>query len=258
MIEFAPQDSIGKPARSAPARLRVLVPAYFYPAGNGLREWDRLIEAAAHIPIVAIANPATGPGEKVDPNYQQVLTRAVRGKVTVIGYVNTDYARRPRADVEQDIARWVRLYPQINGIFFDLQPSGPEHVGYYQALRRFVRARLPRRAAALVATNPGTLSAPDYVARAATDLVCLFENKEGFPDFRMPPWTRRYPAERFCILAYAVSGTETMRRYVTSAREQGVGTVYVTDAAGENPWNRLPRYWTDEVALVREANASGR
>jgi hypothetical protein len=255
MIESAShQGSAPKPIRRPP-RLRLLVPAYFYPAGNGLREWERLIAAAAQVPIIAIANPATGPGEKVDPNYQAVLERAARGKVVLIGYVNTDYARRPRADVEQDIARWVRLYPRIKGIFFDLQPSSAEHVGYYQALRRFVRARIPR---ALVATNPGTLSAPEYVARAATDLVCLFENKEGFPQFKMPPWTRRYPAERFCILAYAVSETETMRRYVTSAREQGAGTIYVTDATGENPWDRLPRYWNDEVALVREANASGR
>ena len=43
---------------SAPApspRLRWLVPAYFYPGGPELKEWNALIGGGADVPLVAIA-----------------------------------------------------------------------------------------------------------------------------------------------------------------------------------------------------------
>jgi hypothetical protein len=49
--------------------LRLLVPAYFYRPATP-PEWDRLIASARReVPIVAIANPASGPGTRADPNY---------------------------------------------------------------------------------------------------------------------------------------------------------------------------------------------
>jgi hypothetical protein len=108
-------------AEANKARLTLLVPAYFYPAGPGLKQWEQLIEAAARVPIVAIANPASGPGERTNSDYSAVVGRAKRRGVTVIGYVGTNYAHRPIAEVEADVDRWVRFYPEISGIFFDAQ-----------------------------------------------------------------------------------------------------------------------------------------
>jgi hypothetical protein len=45
-----------------------------------------------------------------------------------------------------------------------------------------------------------------------------------------------------------------MRACLQVAVEQKVGYCYVTDAGGANPWQRLPSYWDEEVAAVREAN----
>src|SRR5687768_16366735 len=76
--------------------LRLLVPAYFYPAGKGEQKWDKLIAAADRVPIVAIVNPASGPGRRADPNYTAILERAAKAKrLTLIGYVTTSYAKRP-------------------------------------------------------------------------------------------------------------------------------------------------------------------
>ena len=36
--------------------VKLVVPAYFYPAGQGLKNWQKLPSAAAKIPIVVIAN----------------------------------------------------------------------------------------------------------------------------------------------------------------------------------------------------------
>ena len=52
---------------SAKPRTTLLVPAYFYPAGDGLQHWDDLLAAADRVPIVAIVNPASGPGKAADP-----------------------------------------------------------------------------------------------------------------------------------------------------------------------------------------------
>jgi hypothetical protein len=46
-----------------------------------------------------------------------------------------------------------------------------------------------------------------------------------------------------------------MRECLLQAVERNAGWVYVTDAAGANPWERLPRYWDDESATVAEINS---
>ncbi len=232
-------------------RLRAWVPAYFYPAGDGLKQWDRLIAGASRAPVVAIANPDSGPGKTADPNYVAVLGRARRGGVTLVGYLGTRYTKRPLAEAEADVDRWVRLYPQIQGIHADEQTSDAAHVGYYVDLYRYARQRISH---ALVLTNPGTTCAPEYLAKPAADTICLFEGDKGFPDFRMPDWSRRYPAGHFAAVVYRVPNADTMRAYLRQAVRQGIGNVYFTDAGGANPYDRLPSYWDEELQAVQRAN----
>jgi hypothetical protein len=240
------------PAAEPEPRLRLLVPAYFYPAGEGLKHWDRLIASSARVPVLAIVNPASGPGDKADANYTRLLDRAKRqAGLTLLGYVSTRYAGRPLADVQADVDRWLRLYPQIHGIYFDEQASGADQAGYYAAL--YAHARKERKLR-LVVTNPGTACAEAYLARPATDVACLFEGAEGFATWKPPAWSGKYGARRFAALAYKVGETGLMRKYVGASVENGVGCLYVTDAAGANPWDRLPAYWDEEVAAVGKVN----
>jgi hypothetical protein len=232
-------------------KLRLTVPAYFYPADAGLKPWDRLIEAAGRVPVVAIVNPDSGPGAKADANYTAVIGRARKGGVTLVGYVTTSYARRPLAEVKAEVDRWLELYPGIHGILFDEQASAAGKVGYYAELYDYVRKKLP---AGLVVGNPGTVCAADYVARPAADVVCLFEGGKGFDAFRPPAWADRYPARRFAAVAYQVETAKQMEEYLHEALRRRIGLVYITDARGANPYDRLPSYWDAEVAAVRRAN----
>jgi hypothetical protein len=240
-------------AQQAP-RLRLWVPAYFYPAADGLREWDRLMAITARAPVVAVVDPDSGPGKMADPNYVAVLDRARRAGITLVGYVSTHYAQRPVAEAKADLDRWVQLYPQIQGIHADEQASDPAHVGYYAELYEHARKRIPR---ALVLTNPGTISAPEYLTKPAADAVCLYERDKGFPDFRLPDWTRRFAPDRFAVVLSRVPDADTMRSYIRQAVRQGIGNVYVTDAGGANPYDRLPSYWDEEVLAVRRINREG-
>ena len=111
-----------------PATHGILIPAYFYPAGKGLKDWERLFQAAKRTNIIAIANPNNGPGDKNNPDYRRVIRRASAARVRVVGYVSTRYGKRATAEVVRDIECWYRWYPEIAGIFLDEQASDARQV----------------------------------------------------------------------------------------------------------------------------------
>jgi serine/threonine protein kinase len=243
----------GQPAAKAdsPARLRLLVPAYFYPAGKGLEQWERVIESPAAGVTVAVVNADSGPGKAADPNYGKVLERARRRGVTVIGYVSTKYAARPLPEVKEDVDRWVHYYPGIQGIFFDEQSSGPDQVHYYATLYEHVHKT---RGLSLVVTNPGTICAEEYFARPAADVVCVVEAAKGFSAYIGPAWADRYPPERFAALLCETDPAARMKKNVLEMRVQRIGYCYITDAKLPNPWDRLPHYWDEEVEAVQQVD----
>jgi hypothetical protein len=231
-------------------RLRVLAPAYFYPAEGELKHWDRLLESPIRADLVVIVNPASGPGDKEDANYTKIVGRARKAELTLVGYVSTKYGKRPAADVKADVDRWLRLYPGIQGIFFDEQNSGADFVDYQADLYDYVRKKKELR---LVVTNPGTVCADGYLKRPAADVCCVFEGAKGFDGLRLPEGADKLPPSRFAALAYQVGTAEQMRAAVREAVKKA-GYVYVTDGEGANPWDRLPSYWAEEEALVRKIN----
>jgi hypothetical protein len=239
-----------RPSRETP-KMRLWVPAYFYPAGEGLEEWDRLMKSGRQVPIVAVVNPASGPGEKVDPNYVAVTDRARKAGLPLVGYVSTQYGKRSLDAVKADVDNWVRFYPKIQGFHVDEQSSEAARVDYYAALYQYVRRKIPD---ALVLSNPGTECASAYLSRPAADAICLFERDKGFEDFHPPAWAKPFPPSRFGVIAYDVKTADKMREHVRAAERHGIGHVYVTDARGANPYNRLPTYWDDEVRAIRQIN----
>ena len=230
-------------------RLRLLVPAYIYPSGEGRKRWQKLIEAAAKVEVVAIANPSTGPGRERNPDYAAVFTEAANQGVKLIGYVNTQYAGRSRAEVKEDIDAWVRYYPQIAGFFFDQQPREAEfhHLDYYAELRTYAQAKLRDP---LVITNPGIACDPAFLAQPISDATCIFANYEGFADFELPAPLRSYDAARFAALVYNVADVEAMRAAIKDAIVKKIGYLYVSDEKPPVQWGRLPLYWEAEVGAV--------
>lgn len=241
---FGASSLAEEPADKAPP-VQLLVPAYFYPSGNGAKEWDKLLAAADRAAIVAIVNPASGPGRRVDPNYTTVLEKGAKAKrLTLIGYVSTSYAKRPLEEVKADVDQWLKFYPGIQGIFFDEQPSDAEQVDYYATLYKHVRETHKLQ---LVITNPGTICAEVYASKPAADAVCLFEGPQPFDTAKLPGWRTKYDAHRAAVLSYQIDAVESMQRLIASAAERHLGYCYITDDSGNNPWDRLPTYWDEEV-----------
>jgi hypothetical protein len=251
----SPADETGgrkdSPARDKGPRLRLLIPAYFYPAGAGLKDWDRLF-AATEVPLVVIVNPASGPGKEADPNYVKILDRTKKAShLTPIGYIATSYGKRPLEEVKADVDRWLRLYPGIQGIFFDEQASGDDKVDYQADLYAHVHTRKELK---LVVTNPGTTCSEKYLSRPAADVACLFEGPKAFDAATFPEWAGKYGPAHVAGVSYKIGTAKSMRECLQVAVEKKVGYCYVTDAEGANPWERLPGYWDEELAAVREAN----
>ena len=84
--------------------------------------------------------------------------------------------------------------------------------------------------------------------------MCLFERDKGFEEFRPLAWTARYPPSRFCAVAYQVDSEEQMKRYLAYAVRNRIGNIFITDARGSNPYDRLPIYWEAEVTTVQKMN----
>jgi hypothetical protein len=227
------------------------VPAYFYPAEDGLAQWDRLFDSPAAAATMVIVNPSSGPGTAADPNYANVVVRAGHKGTTVLGYVSTKYAARPLNEVKADVDRWVRFYPGVHGIFFDEQASAAEQVPYYASLYEHVRKA---SGLSLVVSNPGTACAEEYLVRPAADIICLVEVTKDFSAYRPPPWTAQYPTRRFAALLNGVDTSEHMKKYIQGMGERKIGACYVTEGRLPNPWDRLPRYWEAEVAAVQQAS----
>jgi hypothetical protein len=230
-----------------------LVPAYFYPGGPGLDFWNRLIQAGSRVPIIAIANPASGPGAEANADYARIIAQAVGGKVTVVGYVNTDYTSRPAAEVKADIDRWIEFYPEIQGIFLDMQASGPEQVDYYRSIAAYIRSKLPGPTK-LVVGNPGTFCDPGYFEEGVADLVCIFEMEKGFDTLELPPPLRRVDPAKIAVLPYNIVGVPAMDTAIREAAGRGIGCIYASDARKVAEWDRLPSYWVEEIDAVERFN----
>ncbi len=225
----------------------MLVPAYIYPSGDGRKEWQRLFDAASKVEIVAIANPNSGPGDERNVDYSAIFTEAANRGITLVGYVSTDFGKRPHAEIKKDVDTWVRFYPQIRGVFFDQQPREGRYAVQFAELGDYVKRKLHDP---LVITNPGILCDEAYLAQAVSNVTCVFVNYQGFEQFELPASFKAYDPSRFAAMPYNIPDAETMRNVVRDAIIKRIGYVYVSDAKPPNQWGKLPAYWEAEVDAV--------
>ena len=244
-------DAAGDPVRTpgkASRRLRLLVPTYIYPTGEGRKEWQRLIDAASKVEIVAIANPNSGPGEEHNLDYAAVFTEARNAGITLVGYVSTDFGKRPRAEIEKDVDTWIRFYPQVRGFFFDQQLREGHGAANFAELRDFVKRKI---ADAMVIANPGVPCEDAYLARDDSNETCVIVNYEGFRTIRtLRHHLKAYDPSRFAAMPYNIPDVETMRTLVKEAIIKRLGYLYVSDAKTPSEWGKLPTYWDAEVDAV--------
>ncbi|MEW1636323.1 spherulation-specific family 4 protein [Streptomyces sp. NPDC093801] len=209
----------------------LLVPLYEHPADRP-EAWERLIASADRLHSVVL-NPDSGPGSAPDERFAAVAARLRDAGVPVLGYTDTDYGRRPHADVVQDLLRHRDWYA-ADGAFLDQAASGPELLPHYGRLVVAARAAGART----LVLNHGVHPHPGYAGLA--DLLVTFEGPwDAYRDGAAtpPPWTAGHPAERFCHLVYAVPPDAPAAEL---AAERGAGVHCAVPGGGVHPWGTLP------------------
>ncbi|MFP3986639.1 spherulation-specific family 4 protein [Streptomyces sp. E11-3] len=212
--------------------MTLLVPLYVHPALDR-GAWRALVAAAPRLYGVVL-NPASGPGNAPDPEFA-AAARALRSAgARVLGYVDTDYGRRPQRAVAADLDRHRDWYG-TDGFFLDQASATRDRLRHYRRLARAARSRGGRT----LVLNPGTHPAPGYAALA--DLLVTFEGDWAayHAASAIPDWTRSQPPERFCHLVHGVPpGLCAVAARTARLRHAAVHCAVA--GHGPNPWSALP------------------
>jgi hypothetical protein len=205
----------------------VIIPAYFY---DGFL-WEKVVSVSGPDRFVVIINPDYGPGDEVDGMYKNVVEDLNGTSKTPVGYVYTKWGGRNISDVENDINRWIELYPGVRGFFIDEANSSKEDLDYYKTLYEFIK----KKGNYFVVLNPGTK--PDAGYYDVSDLIVVFEND-------VSELNDNVCGEYFDKSAAIVYGAdeEQMLKY-----KNVCSYVYFTDDSGNNPYDTLPSYFDEEI-----------
>jgi Spherulation-specific family 4 len=207
------------------------VPAYFYPRGHET-EWRMLASGLSRLRYVVV-NPHDGPGETTDPAYEEVVDRLHLAHVQVIGYIDTDYGRRPVADLISE-ARAYRERYAVTGIFLDQAASDIDHLTLYDTYVVGLRTVGVR----FVVLNPGTYPNAGYF-RLANQIVTFEGSWEQYRELEVPEWSLRIPKRRIAHYVWAVPPSFAASP-ADAVGERHVGTVALSTDGMPHPWGTLP------------------
>ena len=221
----------------------VIVPLYVYPGPL----WDDLIEIKndnTAVPIVAVINPDSGPGSSKDPNYVAAIQELKAAGIIVLGYTWTDYGNRSGVAVRSEISKYKNWYA-VDGIFFDAMSNLRGKLKYYTNLDNYTKAR----GLTLTVGNSGTDTRPIYIG--SVDNIIIYESP-GTPSLAyLGGWHSSHDKSNFSFVSYDVSSLE--ESFVANAT-QHVSYMYITDDDLPNPYDSLPDYLADLVAVIGDAN----
>lgn len=221
------------------------VPAYFYP-WPASTWWQQV--AVLRPGSVIIVNPASGPGDAVDPRYTAAIERARSRDLVILGYVDSDYGAIAVDHVADEVSRH-RTWYSVDGIFLDrVAPDGSSLAHYTDIAGRVHEAGLS------VAFNAGQPDVDVRYAEVADHLVVFEGPLSAYHNCRFPGWSAEVGPERLWHLVYGVATADEMRDVVARAAASNAGIVYVTDGILPNPWDHLPPYWDSEQQLLHETS----
>jgi hypothetical protein len=225
--------------RDSPCQ-QVAVPAYFYPGAG----WTRAMGSRPVPSVMIVDITSSGAGTAPDRNYQAAIERAQAAGIEIMGYSNTNYARRPATAVEADVRKYKAWY-DVSDIFLDQAARNSTNIAYYRQLTNYIHDVNP---GSMVMLNPGTY--PDRQYMSLGDIVMVYEDTyANYVSLQVPGWADKYPAAKFAYTIYDTSGAQ-LAKAISLAGRRHAGYVYVTNRTGSNPYSSLPSYWPREDAII--------
>jgi hypothetical protein len=205
---------------------------------------------------VFVANVVNGPDSSVNAGWTDVIPRALASGKTVLGYVRTGYLGVSFqkfttrlgssltsdwvAQIQEDVDQWYRLYPGINGIFFDegWNDCGPDNVNaeLYQHITQHTKKKYP---GAYTVLNPGA-PMPQCFEHSADTLLTAEVSYDTYVSSGYAPcdWIPSDPRKIWHIIYDVPIGQ--VAAVAALARERGVGMLHITDDIEPNPYDTIP------------------
>jgi len=237
------------------AQSRLAIPSYEDPGSAQWDEWRALGSSSVGIMIVNLDN---GDDTAYYPDVDQGIRNTRKKGIFVVGYIYTQYGHRDPARVRKEVDAVFQNY-QVDGIFFDEVPTDcaansedGSTYRYYQDLADHVRST--QVGGRIVILNPGTQPSDDCWMSIANILVTSESNglQDYIDNYQPEAWFRRYPADRFWHIVYAVPSAADLNQVIALSLKRGAGWVYVTDRKGGNPYDIPPSYWSLEGSQIAQ------
>ncbi len=219
-----------------------IIPLYTAPTDPS---WDAVVAAKqAHpsVPVVAVVNPANGPGSAVDSSYTSGIAKLTAAGVKVLGYVHTSYGSRAATDVQTDMNNWHGWYPGVTGIFFDEMANTAGQESYYSGLNSYAKGH----GLTFTVGNPGQDTSSGYIG--TVDVILIYENGSVPSMAALSGWHTSYPRQNFGVIPYRVSALDTA--FIAAAR-QYVGYIYLQSDDLPNPWDSVPSYLSSLLGALQ-------
>lgn len=225
---------------STAAPTGIVVPLYTYPTDSS---WSSLISIKQNyssVPMIAIVNPASGPGGSFDQNYANGIQQLQAAGITVLGYVHTSYGTRDLQTVENEISEYKSWYG-VNGIFFDEMSNSASTFSYYSTLSNYTKSLN----FSMTMGNPGQPVSPNLVGLFS--ILNIYENA-GMPVAGQLNSSQSGVQQSYSYMAYGVSSLPSQSTLQSTA--SSVSYIFVTNLGGSNPYNGLPSYLINETASL--------
>ena len=208
---------------------QIIIPLYF----DDANKWD---EVTKYQNEIVILNPFNGPGDSVDDNYQNLITKLNNNNDLPIGYIYTNSGNRDINEVKADIDKWLSFY-NIKGFFVDESAIDTANLAYYQELSDYIKSK----GNYYIVLNPGTM--PDEGYFDIADNIIVFEDSVDKLDSEVCN-SNIYKSS---IIVYDANETQ-MNNIIKTYKCKNI---YVTDDNLPNPYDTLPTYFDEEIALLK-------
>jgi hypothetical protein len=248
----------------------IVLPAYFYPGGNSMKDWEEIFWAAAQLrddaELIVVLNVQNGPGNPLqpDPNYAEIVSRLSKAGATAVGYVNSDYGKRSETEMQRDVGAWIKAYRGVGGFFFDQVSSDRKDVPHYRSICGFARNALKGVKRPIIIGNSGALCDEGYAEEGGFDLLCIAENRWGEGKIERPDWNRPTTRAKAGVILYGLTDRKDLGTAFDQVTAEGLSFVYLTDQTGKGGevlWTRMPGkndIWRPLVQRVKEWNSAAR
>ncbi len=203
-------------------------------------DWNKVIEskkAQPSVKMITIVNPASGSGLNRDSHLAEGVKKMQDVNIDVIGYVPTTYGKRNIEDAKLEIENYKSWYA-VDGIFFDEVRNQAGSEEYYQELVDHAKSLNLK----INVGNPGIPTDVNY--EKIFDILIVYEI-EGIPDsVQLENISKE---KNLAILAFNV---DSPNEEYLKAVPKNVDWIFFTNASLPNPWEYLPPYFNDLVAIL--------